>query len=258
MLIISERINGQFKSVGRAIDNRDDEFIRDLARKQVEAGAEVLDINTGPGVDDAPGVMRWLVETVQDAVDARLSIDTPKIDAMEAGIRAAKGAVIMNSTTAEENKMKTLFRLAKECDSEIVCLTLDERGIPNDANSRAELAMRMITKAMEYGVEIEKIYIDPLILPIGAAQNHGPAVLEALGMVKSISDPPPKTIVGLSNISNNTKQRPLINRTYMVMLMAHGLDAAILNPADKDLMDAIKTSEILLNKKLYCDDFLRA
>ena len=119
------------------------------------------------------------------------------------------------------------------------------------------MALIMITKAMEYGVPTENIYLDPLVLPVGAAQDQGPKVLEALDMFKTLCSPAPKTVVGLSNVSNNTKQRPLLNRTYLTMLMAHGLDAAIMDPFDTELMNAVKTSEILLNKKLYADDFLK-
>ena len=258
MIIISERINGLFRSVGKAIDKRDAGFIQKLAQEQVDAGAEVLDINTGPGVDDPADVMTWLVETVQDAVDVKLSIDTPKVDAMEAGIKVASGEAMINSTTAEEAKMNALFPLAKEYGTEIICLTLDEKGIPGDASSRCEHAMVLMAKAMEFDISPERVFLDPLILPIGAAQDQGRKVLEALSMFKAISDPPPKTVVGLSNISNNTRERSLINSTYIVMLMAYGLDAAIMDPTDQRLMEAIKTSDILLNNRLYCDDFLRA
>ena len=146
---------------------------------------------------------------------------------------------------------------SKNSDAEIIALTLDEKGIPNDAASRGEMALIMITKAMESGIPTDNIFLDPLILPVGAAQDQGKKVLESLDMFKTLCDPAPKTVVGLSNISNNTKQRPLINRTYLIMLMAHGLDAAIMDPGDAELMNAVKTSEILLNKKLYADDFLK-
>lgn len=258
MIIISERINGLFKSVGKAIDCKDAKFIQALALEQVKAGAHILDINTGPGIDNAPEVMKWLIETVQEVTNGPLSIDTPDIKTMEAGIKSAKNKVVINSTTAEATKMHALFPLAKEYNTDIICLTLNEKGIPNDANSRCELALQMITTAMEYGLSPDNLYLDPLILPTCAAQDQGTKVFEALDMFKNLCDPKPKTVVGLSNISSGAKNRPLINRTYLVMLMAHGLDAAILNPEDKDLMDAVKTAEILLNKKLYCDDYLRA
>ena len=257
MIVISERINGLFRSVGKAVDKRDAAFVQDLARKQVACGASILDINTGPGRDDAEEVMRWMVETVQDAVGAQLSIDAPKPKVIEAGIKAAKDRVLINSTTAEMAKMESLFPLAKEYGSDIICLCLNEQGIPNDAASRCEMAMVMLTKAMEYDIGTERIFLDPLAMPVGAAQDQGPKVLEALTMFKQLSSPPPKTTVGLSNVSNNTTQRPILNRTYLVMMMAHGLDSAIMDPMDPELIAAAKTADILMNRKLYAHDFLK-
>ncbi len=257
MLVISERVNGQFTAVGKAIDDRDPKVLQDLAEAQVKAGANALDINTGPGMENAPEVMKWMVESVQEVTDIPLCIDTTDPAAMEAGVKAAKTTPIINSTTADNWKMEKLFPIAKEYSAEIIALTLDEKGIPNDAESRCEHAMMIITKAMEYEVESDKIYLDPLILPVGPAQDQGRKVLDALDMFKTLCDPAPKTVVGLSNISNNTKERSLINKTYCVMLMAHGLDAAIMDPSDGELMKAIKSSDILLNNRLYADDFLR-
>jgi len=257
MLVISERLNGQFRSVGKALDAKDKKALQDLTLEQAKLGANMLDVNTGPGRDDTAGDLVWMIETIQEVTDTPLCIDTPKMDAMEAGLEVVKGKVMINSTTAEAVKMDKLFPVAAKYNAEIISLTMDEKGVPNDAASRGEMALTMITKAMEHGVPTENVYLDPLILPVGAAQDQGPKVLEALDMFKTLCDPAPKTVVGLSNISNNTKQRPLINRTYLVMLMAHGLDAAIMDPADAELMNAVKTSEILLNKKLYADDFLK-
>lgn len=257
MIIISERINGLFKSVERAIATRDAKKIQELAVEDVKAGANYLDVNTGPGVENSEEVMVWMVNAIQEVVDVPLCIDTPDVKTMSAGLKAVKGRKMINSTTADEEKMNALFPLAKEYDAEIICLTLNKKGIPNDANARCELALQMITKAMEYEISTENIYLDPLVLPVSAAQDQGPKVLESLTMFKTLCEPAPKTVVGLSNISNNTKERGLINKTYTIMLMAHGLDAAILNPKDEGIMDAIKTAEILLNKKLYCDSYLK-
>lgn len=257
MLVISERLNGQFRSVGKALDARDKDKLQELTKEQVKLGATMLDVNTGPGRDDTAGDLVWMIKTIQEVTDTPLCIDTPKMDAMEAALEVVQGRVLINSTTAEANKMEKLFPLAAKYNADIIALTLDERGIPNDAPSRGEMALIMITNAMEHGLSTENIYLDPLVLPVGAAQDQGPKVLESLDMFKTLSDPAPKTVVGLSNVSNNTKQRPLINRTYLIMLMAHGLDAAICDPYDRELIDAIKTTEILLNKKLYADDFLK-
>ncbi len=257
MLVISERINGLFKSVGKAIEEKNAEAIQQLALEQVKAGSDILDLNTGPGMDNEPEVMEWLVKTIQDVTDVQLSIDTPKPEAMEAGLKAVNKKALLNSTTAEQSRMEALFPLVKEYDAEVVCLTLDEKGIPNDAMKRNELAMLMITTAMGYDIPTDNIYIDPLILPVGAAQNQGPLVIEAINMFKMLSDPAPKTVVGLSNISNGAKQRSLLNRTYLAMLMGAGLTAAIMDPNDEELMKIAKTGDILLNKSLYAHDYLQ-
>jgi len=258
MYVISERINGLFSSVSKAIDSRDAKWIQQHALKQVEKGAHALDVNTGPGREDGPAVMEWLVRTIQDVTDVPLSIDTPGIKTMTAGLNACEGKSIINSTTAEKAKMEKLFSLAREHGSEVICLTMDERGIPNDSASRAEMAILMITTAMEHEIMPDRLFLDPLILPTKAAQDQGPKVIEALRMFQSLNDPSPRTVVGLSNVSNGTKDRPLVNRTYLAMLMGAGLSAVICDPEDEHLMATIKAGQVLLNQKLYCDDFLRA
>lgn len=258
MIIISERINGLFASVAKAIDKQDSKSIQDLALKQVECGAEMLDINTGPGREDAPAVMEWLVRTVQDVTDLPLSLDTPGAKTMEAGLKACKNRVVMNSTTAECKRMERFFPLCKEYGTEIICLAMDERGVPNDAQSRAEMAMLMMTTAMEYDIMPDRLYLDPLILPVGVAQDQPKKVIQALQLFQTLNDPPPRTVVGLSNVSNQTKERSLLNETYLAMLMGAGLTAAICDPEDEKLMEIMKAGQVLLNEKLYCDDFLRA
>ena len=257
MIIISERINGLFAAVAKAIDKRDSKFIQDLAIRQVECGAQMLDVNTGPGREDAPAVMDWLVKTVQEVTDLPLSLDTPGQKTMEAGLKACTNKIIMNSTTAERKRMERFFPLCREYGTEIICLAMDERGVPNDAQSRAEMAMLMMTTAMEYDVMPDRLYLDPLILPVGAAQDQGKKIIQALQLFQTLNDPPPRTVVGLSNVSNLTKDRSLLNRTYLAMLMGAGLTAAICDPEDEELMKVIKAGEVLLNEKLYCDDFLR-
>ena len=258
MYIISERINGLFASVSRAIDDRDAKWIQDHAIRQLECGAQALDINTGPGREDGPAVMEWLVKTVQEVTEVPLCIDTPGIKTMAAGLRAAKNRTIINSTTAEKARMDKLFPLAKEHGAEVICLTMDERGIPNSAEARAEMAMLMMTTAMEHEVMPERLLLDPLVLPIKAAQDQGAKVIEAIRLFRTLNDPAPRTVVGLSNISNGAKDRSLLNRTYLAMLMGAGLSAAILDPEDAELMKTLKSAQILLDQKLYCDDFIRA
>lgn len=258
MYVISERINGLFTSVSKAIDRRDAKWVQEHALKQLECGAQALDINTGPGREDGPAAMEWLVRTVQEVTEAPLCIDTPGLRTMTAGVQAARNKVIINSTTAEKPKMEKLFPLAHEHGADVVCLCMDERGVPNSAETRAEMAMLMITTAMEHELMPDRLFLDPLVLPTKAGQDQGPKVIDAVRLFQTLNEPPPRTIVGLSNVSNGAKERPLINRTYLAMLMGAGLTAAILDPEDRELMSAIKAAQVLLNQKLYADDFLRA
>ena len=257
MLIISERVNGLFKRVGRAIDGRDAAALGAIVEAQLKAGANALDINTGPGRDDAIDAMRWMVRTVQDITDVPLSIDTPKAEVMKAGMEVCKNPIIVNSITAEASRMSALFPIAAEHNAEVICLTLSEKGVPNDPESRAELAMLLMATAMEHGIDQTHLYFDPLILPINCAQDQPAAVMKALDMFRSLSNPPPKSVVGLSNISNGCQERPLINRTMLAMLAGHGLTAAILDPTDEEMMKTVKTCEILMNERLYADSYLK-
>ncbi len=136
--------------------------------------------------------------------------------------------------------------------------TMDKKGIPRDRNERSELALKIVASCMEQGFPIEDLYIDPVVLPVNVAQPQGVEVLESIKEFKLLSDPAPKTVVGLSNISQGAKDRSLINRTYLVMAVSSGLSAAIVDPLDKELMDAVITAELLLNKNIYCDSYLGA
>jgi len=258
LIVVGERINGQFPQVSKAIDARDAKFVQQMALDQVKAGANVLDVNTGPGRDDGPEAMAWLVNTIQDAVDARLAIDSPGLKTQEAGLSACKKTPIINSTTAEEKRMEKFFPLASQHSAEIVCLTINEKGIPNSVDGRTEVAMVLLANAMDKGVPPENLYLDPVVLPISAAQDQCPVVCEAVTAFRCLNTPPPKTIVGLSNVSSGAEERSLLNTTYLTMLLGRQLDAAIVDPLDTELMKAVKASEVLLNRKLYAHSFLRA
>ena len=256
MIIIGERINGMFKDIAKAIRERDSSVVHHWARKQEQNGARYLDINVGPGSADPVGAMKWLVEVTQEVSDLPLCLDSTKYDAIEAGLKICKRPAMINSVPAEAPKMERVFSMAAEYGAEVICLAMNEEGIPKDAESRVALAMELVATADAFGVPIDSLYIDPLVLPCNVAQDHGPEVLETLRQIKLISDPPPKTVVGLSNVSQGTKNRELINRTFAVMAMANGLDAAIADACDDELMAAVATARILLNMDIYCDSYI--
>lgn len=258
MIVIGERINGMFKRVGQAIASRDEATIIEVVQAQIEKGANYLDLNVGPAAEDPVAAMQWLVTTVRKATDLPLAIDSPKPDVVRAGLEIAGSNSLINSTTGEAEKLAALMPLAAEYGCPIIGLTIDENGVPRDAAGRTEVALKIVASAMEHGVPPENVWIDPVILPIAYTQNHQPQVLKAIAECKLLSDPPPTTVLGLSNVSQGTRYRSLVNRTYLVMAIAYGLDAAIMDPLDDELMDAMITAELLMNKTVYCDDFLKA
>jgi len=260
MFIIGERINGMFKDVGDAINKKDKSVIQGLARLQASCGANALDVNVGPSSEDPRQAMEWLVKTISEVSDISLAIDTTKKDVMEAGLSSCRSKPIINSVNANPDKMDSLFAVAKKYNASIIGLTMDKSGIPKDADGRLELAMKIVAAGLEHGIDIRELYIDAVILPVNVAQAHAKEVLRTIRDAKMLASPPPKTILGLSNVSQGApmQSKALITRTFLTMAVAAGLDAAIMDVTDKDLMDAVITAELLMEKQLYCDSYLEA
>ncbi|MGB2705527.1 MAG: dihydropteroate synthase [Candidatus Omnitrophota bacterium] len=258
MLVIGELINGMYKAVGKAIAERDKNVIQKVAKDQIAAGAGMLDVNTGPYEKNPKDAMKWLVETIQEVTEAPLAFDSTKPDVIEEGLKLAKKKAMINSTNSDDEKLNVLVPMAKKYNASLIGLTMGKSGIPRDKNQRLEHAVKIVTKCQETGFDISNLYLDPIVLPVNVAQAQGVEVLESIREFKLLCDPAPKTVVGLSNASQGSKQRPLINRIFLVMAVANGLTAAIMDPLDKDLMDAAITAELVLNKNIYCDSFLEA
>ena len=253
MLVIGERINGMFKDVAKAISQKDKSVIQSLARSQVEAGAHMLDVNVGPAAADAVEAMKWLIDAIQEVVEVPLALDSTKSKVIEEGLKLVKKKAIINSTTADPQKLEVLLPIAKKYNAGIIGLTMGKSGIPRDRHERSEFAAQIVSACMEAELGLEDVYLDPIILPVNVAQPQAIEVLESIREFKILSDPAPKTVVGLSNVSQGTGDRSLVNRIYLVMAVAMGLDAGIVDPLDKQLMDAMITAELLLNKHIYCD-----
>jgi len=258
MLIIGEKINGMFKNVREAIQTKNKSILQDIAKKQLEASAGVLDVNVGPASSEPLKDMQWMIETIREVTNVPLAIDTTKLDVMDKGLELSGEGAFLNSINGEEEKMDKFLPLAKKYNTKIIALTINKTGIPITPEGRVEIAANIVAKVMEHGIDTSGLYIDPVILPVNVAMEHSAAVLEALKQCPLLCDPPPKTILGLSNVSQGTNYLSLIDRTFLVMALASGLDAAIVNPLDKDLVDAMITAELLLGKNIYCDSFLDA
>lgn len=245
MLIIGENITIGTDEVQKAIADRDAEAIQRKAVSQVEHGAGMIDLNIGPQKRHGVEVMGWIVDAVQEVVDVPLSLDTTNVAALEAGLKRCDKQAMLNSTSADPERLESIMPLAAKYGAKVIALTMG-KTIPSTTEGRAELAMEvLIPKAMELGIPMEDLYLDPLVLTVQGMQDYAPQTLEALRYFKQMADPPPMTVVGLSNISNDVpwEQRSLINRTYLVMLMAAGLDAAIANPLDEKQNEFIRIVE---------------
>jgi len=258
MFIIGELINGMYKNIGQAIKEKDKAEIQKCALQQIKAGADALDINCGPVSGKPSEDIKWLVETIQEVTDKPLAIDSSKPQVVESGLSVVKNKAIINSTTADVEKMGVLIPLAKKYNARLIGLTISSKGIPQNKDQRLELAVTIVATCLDQGFPIEDLYLDPIVLPVNVAQVQMKDILESIREFKIISDPPPKAIVGLSNVSQGTCVRSLVNRTFVTMAAAYGLDAAILDPLDKELMDALITAELILNKQIYCDAYLEA
>jgi len=217
MFVIGERINGMFTAVKRAVESRDKGPIQDLVRRQLAAGADALDVNVGPTKGKAVDNMLWLIEAVQEVTDAPICVDTPKFDVMTAALEAAENPTIVNSSKASADELEKYVPLAVQTGSQLVALTIDETGVPSDVDGRVAMGANIVTKAMEHGLAMTDLYIDPVILPVNVAPKQPAAVLGAISQLRLFSDPPPNFIIGLSNVSQNCKERSLLNSAYVAM-----------------------------------------
>ena len=267
MILIGERINGMFKDVKQAIAEKDKQVIQNLAKKQVEAGATFLDVNVGTAAADQEGTMQWLVETIQETCSAPLSLDSQKPPVITAGLKVinAEAGLIINSTPlnkkSDEEILDRYIQMAKQAGpkASIIALTMDKNGVPQDVDSRVAIAAEIVQKATEIGFDTQRLFIDPIILPVKVpdAQVQPGNIIAAVEQIRYLADPPPHITVGLSNLSQGTTERSLINRVFLAMAVSHGLDSAIVDVLDERLMDVLATAEMLMNKQLYSDSFLK-
>ena len=246
MLIIGENIQVLSARIKEAIDTRNAGYIQELAIAQVEAGAGILDLNIGPQKKQGHEVMPWIVEAVQEVVDVPLSLDSTNIVAIEEGLKVCKQRAMINSASADPARLVPTMTLAAKYNARVISLTMGVDGIPTTADGRAAIAMEaLIPTAESLGIPYEDIFLDPLVLAVNCNQDVTTETIDAIRIFKQLSDPAPTTTVGLSNISNGCpeEQRALMNRVYLVMLMAAGLDTAIADPLDTEQNEFIRIVE---------------
>lgn len=252
---VGERINPTGKKrFKEALFNEDMDYILTQAIEQVDAGADILDINIGlPEIDEAK-MMGKVVKAIQSITDIPLQIDSSNYEALEAGLRVYNGKPLLNSVNGEQKSMDNILPLVKKYGAGVVALTLDERGIPKTAEGRFEIAQKIYAECQKYGIEKEDIYVDCLVLTVSAEQNAAKETLKAIKLVKEKLGL--KTILGVSNISFGLPNRDLINSTFLTMAMNNGLDLAIINPISNQIMDSISAFKVLNSIDMESESYI--
>jgi 5-methyltetrahydrofolate corrinoid/iron sulfur protein methyltransferase len=283
MLIIGEKLSIIAKRVREAMMKKDKGPIQEIATRQWKEGSGVIDANIGPAEDGGEELMQWMVTTIQEVVPLPVCLDTTNGKAIEAGLKVHNnewGKPLINSTSNDPERFPILELGAKyNCD--VIGLTVGKGGLPADAEERAHIAAEIMGRAMEYGLPLENLYLDPLVLQIATTQDQARHVIEAVKLFQHINEPPMKTIVGLSNISNGCPKalRPILNKHMFVLLEEAGLTAAIADAKemaevneerglildvmagkeieDKQKMAEIKkTLDVIMGRTLYAHSYL--
>jgi len=256
LIIIGERLNSSRKSILEALECRDAKFVCEQAKKQEQAGAAYVDLNTAALMDDEIEGLRWAIPLLQHELTVPLSIDTPNPKAMEAALKIHKGRALLNSVTGERTSLETLLPLIREFKPRVIALCLDESGPPTSADIAVARARKLTDILTGAGLKPEDIFLDPLVRPIGVDPASGALFLDSVAAIKR-EVPQVKTIAGLSNVSFGLPQRGLINRTFLALAMARGLDAAICDPLDAELQATLHAAAALLGQDPSLKSYLR-
>lgn len=258
MIVIGEKINGTRKQVAQAIQERDADFIRDLAMRQYENGATYLDVNAGTLLQNEPEDMAWLVEMVQEAApEAIICLDSANDKALRAGILKTAKTPMLNSLSGEQFRIDTVLPLAREFKTELIVLPLGDSGIPRTSEGRMDIVRRLVTLTREAGLPDEKLFIDPLVMAISTGTENGNITLETCRAIRE-EFPAAHLTCGLSNISFGMPLRGVLNQAFMALLIQAGMDSVIINPDDRDLRGIMMAAETLLGRDRHCMNFNRA
>jgi 5-methyltetrahydrofolate--homocysteine methyltransferase len=257
MKVIGEKINGTRKKVGEAILARDAAFIQKLASDQVGAGATWIDVNAGTPVEREPDDLIWLVETVQEVVQKPLCLDSANPAALEAALPHVKQAPLINSISGEQERIAGVLPLAARAQGGVIALAMDDKGIPTTFEGRLTIVHRLLGMTREAAIPDEQVYVDPLVMTIGASGDAGRVALATVRAVKA-EYPKVHFTSGLSNVSFGLPARSLINRAFLTLMIEAGLDSAILDPLDRELRKAILAAEAVLGIDRHCLGYTRA
>lgn len=257
MIIIGEKINGSIPSVAKAIQERDADLIRDLAKKQTEAGATFIDVCASVGEDTEVETLKWLIELVQEVTDLPIAIDSPSANSIIGAMPFCNKPGLVNSVSMEGDKVDLIFPIIADTKWECVALCCDDTGIPKNADDRLRVFANLMEKVKEYNIDPSRLHIDPLVEMLCTTDDAMSNLAVVMTEIKN-QYPTIHVTGAVSNISFNLPYRKIVNLAFLVLAMNAGLDSAILDPLNRDLMGAVFATEALLGMDDYCMEYITA
>lgn len=254
--VIGERINTSRKLVQAAVADRNAGYIIDDVKKQQEAGANFIDVNAGARIGHETEDMKWLIDTIQPIATVPLTLDSPDPAVLEIAFKMVEKPPMINSISLEKERLEAMIPFLDGKDCKVIALCMDDAGMPTSPDDIFMRAVTLVEKLNKVGIKTESIYIDPLVQPISTDNNKGVMVLSAVRAIKA-KYPEVHITGGLSNISYGLPQRKIINRTFVALMMAAGMDSAIIDPLDRAIMATIKTADMLLGYDNFCGNYLK-
>jgi 5-methyltetrahydrofolate corrinoid/iron sulfur protein methyltransferase len=257
MIIVGELINASRKSIAAAIESGDIAAIQQIAIDQGEAGADYIDVNAGIFVGKESGYLKWLTTTVQESVNKPCALDSPDPKALMAAIEVHRGTPMINSISLEKERFDALMPVISGTDFKVVALCMSDAGMPETVEDRLKIADKLVNALNRNGIPVEHIYLDPLVQPLSVNSTFGMEFVNAIEKIVG-AFPGIHTVCGLSNISYGLPNRKYLNHIFMAMAIAKGLDGAIVNPLDKQMMNCIIAAEALAGRDAFCMKYLKA
>lgn len=257
MNIVGELINASRKRIQNDIKEKNADVIKQVAREQQENGADFIDVNAGIFVGHEEDYMKWLIQTVQEEVDAPCCIDTPDPKVLEEAIKVHKGIPMLNSISLESDRYNAMIPVIEGTEMKVIALCMSDEGMPYTQADRMKIADELINKLVQKGMKLENIYVDPLVHPIGSGDNLGVEFINTVEEIHSKYEGI-HTIAGMSNISFGIPERKLANQVFMTMAITKGLDSAIMNPNDKKMMAQIIAAETLMGRDPFCENYMNS
>lgn len=256
MIIIGELINTSRKQIKEAVDKKDAEFIKAVAKKQADAGCDFIDVNCGTNIHTEPEDLKWVADSVQSAVNLPLCIDSPNPRAIEAALSVHKGRAFINSVTAEKERAEAILPLVKKHNCMVVGLAVSGEGVPVTAEERVKAAEEILRAVTKFGIDRGNLYIDAVVQPVATNSSQGMEFLKAIHMIKTSLGL--KTVAGVSNVSFGLPKRTIINVSFLAMSIAFGLDAAIIDITDAQVYAAVKSANALTGNDQFCQEYISA